>query len=104
MQDLLFGCLPVFPLPEAFAHAYPDMVTIHMIMSFFGVVIFAAGVCFLAMFLFFYITRLLKQESKKIRKDIMWTFLWAFGFGIFGLYVFIFLLVFIGVMGYRQYS
>ncbi len=104
MNSLLFGFLPALPLPGSFAHAYPDLVTVHFVLSFFGVIIFLFSVCFLAVFLFLCLTRSLKKNCKKVAKEVLLSFLWAFGFGFFGLYIFSFVPMVVGAMGYRQYS
>lgn len=103
MNGSLFGFLPVVPLRESFAHAYPDIVSVHMILSFFGAIIFFFSVCYLVVFLFIYFMRT-PEDRRKEAKTIAFGFLWAFVFGFFGLYTFAFVLMYIGAMGYKQYS
>lgn len=104
MTSQLFGFFPIFRLPEALVYSYPDFVTLHMVLSFFGAIIFLFSVCYLVVLLFLYLIRPQKQNRRKAAKEVFLSFLWAFGFGFFGLYIFPISLVFVGAMGYRQYS
>ncbi len=101
MKGLLFGCLPVFPLPDWIAHAYPHLVPTHFVFVLLGVVMLCIATFLLAASLLLLV---MPQPYREVLQWGMWLFAWGLGFSILGLYAIPFALMAAGAVGYRQSS